>query len=53
MCEHGFHLFPNLGRLASLDVLLAGSGGITTYVTTPLELRLYCQSRCHRLRAKV
>ncbi len=47
VCEHGFHLFPDLCRLASLDVLRAGSGGLTTYTTTPLELY------CHRLRAEV
>jgi hypothetical protein len=47
MCEHGFHPFPDLGRLASLDALRAGSGGLTTYTTTPLELY------CHRLRAEV
>jgi hypothetical protein len=47
VCEHGFHLFPDLGRLASLDAPRAGSGGFTTYTTTPLELY------CHRLRAEV
>jgi hypothetical protein len=46
LCEHGFHPFPDLGRLASLDVLRAGSGGLTTYTTTPLE------PYCHRLRAE-
>ncbi len=45
--EHGFHPFSDLGRLASLDALRAGSGGFTTYTTTPLELY------CHRLRAEV
>ncbi len=47
LCEHGFHPFPDLGRLASLDVLRAGSGGITTNTTTPMELYR------HRLRAEV
>jgi hypothetical protein len=28
VCEHGFHPFPNLGRLASLDALRAGSAGL-------------------------
>jgi hypothetical protein len=28
VCEHGFHPFPDLGRLASLDVLRAGSAGL-------------------------
>jgi hypothetical protein len=47
LCEHGFHLFPDLGRLASLEALRAGSGDLTTYTTTPLELY------CHRLPAEV
>ncbi len=47
VCEHGFHLFPDLGRLASLDAPRAGSGGFPIYTTTPLELY------CHRLRAEV
>jgi hypothetical protein len=28
MCEHGFHPFPDLDRLASLDILWAGSAGL-------------------------
>ena len=28
MFEHGFHPFPDLGRLASLDILWAGSAGL-------------------------
>ena len=28
VCEHGFHPFPDLGRLASLDILWAGSAGL-------------------------
>ena len=28
VCEHGFHPFPDLGRLASLDALRAGSAGL-------------------------
>ena len=34
VCEHGFHPFSDLGRLASLDALRAGSGVITTYIST-------------------
>ncbi len=40
-CEHGFHPFPDLGRLASLEVLRAGSGGLTNHATTSLARELY------------
>jgi hypothetical protein len=37
---HGLHPSPDLGRLASLDVLRAGSRGLTNHITTS-SLELY------------
>jgi hypothetical protein len=47
LLRHILRLHSDLGRLASLDVLRAGSGGTNTHTTTSLELY------CHRLRAEV